>query len=55
MYKWIPWELIVDPLGSAGHTLGTTALDCVTIATISYMKHMLNSWKRCCEGPGEKD
>jgi hypothetical protein len=26
MYPRIPWELIVDPLGSAEHTLGTTAL-----------------------------
>jgi len=26
MYPWIPWELFAGPLGSAGHTLGTTAL-----------------------------
>jgi len=36
-----PWELVADPLGSAEHTLGTTALDCVTVARIRYMKHML--------------
>jgi hypothetical protein len=45
----------VDPLGSAEHTVGTTALGCVTVARIRYTKHMLISWKRCCEGPGEKD
>jgi hypothetical protein len=27
MYPQILWELVVDPLGSAGQTLGTTALD----------------------------
>jgi hypothetical protein len=26
MYPRIPWELVADPLGSAEHTLGTTAL-----------------------------
>jgi hypothetical protein len=27
MYPRIPWELVADPLGSAEHTLGTTALE----------------------------
>ena len=27
MQPHIPWELVADPLGSAEHTLGTTALD----------------------------
>ena len=27
MYPRIPWELAADPLRSAKHTLGTTALD----------------------------
>jgi hypothetical protein len=27
MYPRIPWELVVDPLGSAEQCLGTTALD----------------------------
>jgi len=26
MYPRIPWELVADPLGSAEHTLGSTAL-----------------------------
>jgi len=26
MYPWIPWELVTDLLGSAGHTLGATAI-----------------------------
>jgi hypothetical protein len=24
MYRWIPWELNVDPFGSAKHTSGIT-------------------------------
>jgi len=27
MCPLIPWELVADPLGSAEHTLGTTALE----------------------------
>ena len=27
MYTRIPWELVADSLGSAGHNLGTTGLD----------------------------
>jgi hypothetical protein len=27
MYPRVPWELVVDPLGSAEHTLGTTDID----------------------------
>jgi len=30
MYLGIFWELIANPLGSAGHTLGTAALCCGT-------------------------
>jgi len=30
MYPRIPWELVADPLESAEHTLGTTALVCST-------------------------
>jgi len=26
MYPRIPWELVADPLGSAEHNVGTTAL-----------------------------
>jgi len=26
MYRRIPWEMVADPLGSTGHTLGTPAL-----------------------------
>jgi len=26
MYPWISWELVVDPLGFAEHTLGTIAM-----------------------------
>jgi hypothetical protein len=25
MYPWMLWELVADPLGSAEHSLGTTA------------------------------
>jgi len=26
MYPWIPWELVVDPLGSVEHALETTGV-----------------------------
>jgi hypothetical protein len=26
MCRWIPWELVADPLGSSEHTLGTTTI-----------------------------
>ena len=26
MYRRMPWEVVADPLGSTGHTLGTTAV-----------------------------
>ena len=28
MYPCLPWELVVEPLGSAKHTLGTTSVQC---------------------------
>ena len=28
MYPRLPWELIVEPLGSAEHNLGTTSVQC---------------------------
>jgi hypothetical protein len=31
MYPRIPWQLVADPLGSAEHILGTTAVD-ITLA-----------------------
>jgi len=31
MYPQIPWKLVMDPLQSAEHTLGTTALDCILL------------------------
>jgi hypothetical protein len=36
MYLWIPWELVVDPLGSVQHTFGTTDLahSLVTVLTV---------------------
>jgi hypothetical protein len=27
MYPWIPCELVADPVGSGGHTLGTTDIE----------------------------
>ena len=35
MCPWIPWELVMDPLGSVEHTLGTTDLahSLVTVLT----------------------
>jgi len=27
MNPWIPWELVMDPLRSAEHTLGTTGME----------------------------
>ena len=27
IYLWIPWEMVADTVGSAEHTLGTTAID----------------------------
>jgi hypothetical protein len=28
MYPRLPWELVVEPLRSAEHTLGTTSVQC---------------------------
>jgi len=39
MYPRIPWELVVDPLGSAERTLGTTAINyCMAICDSSLME-----------------
>ena len=37
IYPRIPWELVVDPLGSAEPTLGTAAINyCMTIAILHW-------------------
>ena len=42
MYPRIPWKLVTDPLGSAQHTLGTTALDSILLKTCSPLSQPLN-------------
>jgi hypothetical protein len=44
MYPWISWELVADLLGSAEHTLGTTALYYIVAAFVCiYKQQVLHS------------
>jgi len=42
MYPPIPWELVANPLGSAKHTSGTTAL---RKSAVNFNNKVMSRWK----------
>jgi len=48
MYPWIPWEIVADPIGSAEHTLGTTAL---TRCLVELPVRIVYFYRFICEPP----
>jgi len=50
MYPHIPWQIVVDPLGSADYTLEITALDYVVECTLAEVCSA--PWLRFAVHPG---